>query len=167
MKTELLAAILLLSVCAFAQDQRPTGGLPSGGRTETPTRGVVKYKTMERALLQAQQEKQQDAIHRMLADDFEVWSAEQNEPTPRELWEQNAAATNITWFQIRNMAVRDFGNVAVVSFLLDRHGETNGKPVSASIFIVDVWQQQTGKLAVRYQSVPGKTGGQLLPTGKE
>src|SRR5512140_1549649 len=109
----LLIVVVLLSVSGCAQDQRPPGGRPSG-RTETPTRGVMKYKAMERALLQAQQEKQQDKVSRMLADDFEVWSSEQNEPTPRELWEQNATASNITWFQIRNMAVRDFGNVSIV-----------------------------------------------------
>lgn len=163
----LLALVVLLSVAAVAQDKAPTGGRPSGGRTETPTRGVTKYKAMERALLQAQQEKQQDKMSGLLADDFEVWSSETNEPTPRELWEQNAASANITWFQIRNMAVRDFGNVAIVSFLLDRHGEANGKPVAPTVFVVDVWQQQTGKLMVRYQSVPGRPGAQLLPTGKE
>ena len=163
----ILVLIVLLSVYAVAQDKAPTGGRPSGGRTETPTRGVVKYKAMERALLQAQQEKQQGKVSGMLADDFEVWSSEQSDPTPRELWEQNAASSNISWFQIRNMAVRDFGNIAIVSFLLDRHGEANGKPVTPTVFIVDVWQQPAGKLAVRYQSVPGKTGGLLLPTGKD
>ncbi len=163
----LLVLVILLSIAAVAQDKAPTGGRPSGGRTETPTRGVVRYKAMERALLQAQQEKQQEKLSGMLADDFEVWSAEQTEPTPRELWEQNATASNITWFQIRNMAVRDFGSVAIVSFLLDRHGDANGKPVSPTVFVVDVWQQQTGKLMVRYQSGPGKPGAQLLPTGKE
>jgi hypothetical protein len=159
--------VILLGIGAFAQDQAPTGGLPSGGRTETPTRGVIKYKALERALLQAQQDKRQDAVHQALADDFEIWSAEKNEPTPRELWEQSLTSSNISWFQIRNMAVRDFGSVAVVSFLLDRRGEANGKPVTPTVYVVDVWQQQTGKLAVRYVSAPGKPAAQLMPTGKE
>ena len=158
---------MLLSICVFAQDQVPTGGRPSGGRTETPTRGVIKYKALERALLQAQQDKRQDAARQMIAEDFEIWSAEKNEPTPRELWEQGLASSNISWFQIRNMAVRDFGSVAVVSFLLDRRGEANGKPVTPTVYVVDVWQQQTGKLAVRYISAPGKPAAQLMPTGKE
>jgi hypothetical protein len=163
----ILIFITLLAVVAAGQDKAPTGGRPSGQRTETPTRGVIKYKAMERALLQAQQEKQQDKVSGMLTEDFEVWSSEQNEPTPRELWEQNATSSNISWFQIRNMAVRDFGNIAIVSFLLDRRGEVNGKPVTPTVFVVDVWQQPAGKLVVRYQSVPGKPGAQLLPTGKE
>jgi hypothetical protein len=166
MKT-FLFVFLLLSFIAVAQDQAPTGGRPSGGRTETPTRGVVKYKAMERALLQAEQDKRQDATRQMVTEDFEVWSAEKNEPTPRELWEQGWMSANISWFQIRNMAVRDFGSVAVVSFLLDRRGESNGKPVTPTVFVVDIWQQQTGKLAVRYISAPGKPAAQLMPTGKE
>jgi hypothetical protein len=167
MKLRILALSLLFNVFVFAQDQAPTGGRPSGGRTETPTRGVVKYKAMERALLQAQQDKQQEAVGKLLAEDFEVWSAEANEPTPREIFEQKATGANISWFQIRNMAVRDFGSVAIVSFLLDRRGEMNGKAVTPTVFVVDVWQQQTGKLAVRYISAPGKAAAQLMPTGKE
>ena len=84
-----LALVILFSLAAVAQDKAPTGGRPSAERTETPTRGVIKYKAIERALLQAQQEKQQDKISAMLADDFEVWSSEQNEPTPRELLAQH------------------------------------------------------------------------------
>jgi hypothetical protein len=166
MKT-FLFAVLLLSVSLFAQDQAPTGGRPTAGRTETPTRGVVKYKAMERALLQAEQEKRQDAARQMVADDFEVWSAEKNEPTPRELWEQGWTSSEISWFQIRNIAVRDFGTVAVVSFLLDRRGQSGGRPVTPTVYVVDVWQQQTGKLAVRYVSTPGKPAVQLMPTGKD
>jgi len=163
----LLIAVLLLSIGVVAQDQAPTGGRPSGGRTETPTRGVVKYKALEKALLQAQQDKQQDAMSKLLADDFEVWSAEQNDPTPRELWEHNASSANISWFQIRNVAVRDFGTVAIVSFLLDRRGDANGKPITPTVYVVDVWNQQSGRLSVRYISAPGKPAAQLMPAIKE
>jgi len=167
MMKKLGLVVMLVSIFAFAQRQAPTGGPPSGGRTETPTRGVIKYKALERALLQAQQDKRQDAAHQMVADDFEIWSAEKSEPTPRELWEQGLASSNVSWFQIRNMAVRDFESVAVVSFLLDRRGEANGKPITPTVYVVDVWQRQAGKLAVRYISEPGKPAAQLMPTGKE
>ncbi len=163
----LLLAVLMLAVTVVAQDQPPTGGRPSGGRSVTPTRGVVKYKALERALLQAEQDKRADAARQMVADEFEIWSAEKNEPTPRELWEQSLGSSNISWFQIRNMAVRDFGKIAVVSFLMDRRGQANGKPITPTVFVVDVWDQGTGKLAVRYLSSPGKPAAQLMPTGKE
>jgi len=159
--------VLIVGVAAWAQDVRPTGGRPAGGRVESPTRGVVKYKALEQALLQAEQDKRPEAALDHLAEDCEIWSAEKNEPTPKELWEQNLKSSNISWFQIRNMAVREFGDVAVVSFLLDRRGEVKGKPVTPTVYVVDVWQQPAGKLAVRYVSAPGKPAAQLMPTGKD
>jgi ketosteroid isomerase-like protein len=159
--------LLLCAVSVVAQDQPPTGGRPSGGRIETATRGVVRYRGLESALLQAEQNKEQDALNRFIADDFEVRSAESNQPTPREVWEQRAKSANITWFKIRDMAVHEFGDIAVVSFLLDRRGEAGGKAVPPTVFIVDVWRQAEGKLAVRYVSTPGHPAGpRLMPTGK-
>ena len=164
---KMVLALLMVGVAAWAQDVRPTGGRPAGGRVESPTRGVVKYKALEQALLQAEQDKRPEAAADHVTEDFEIWSAEKNEPTPRELWEQNLKSSNVSWFQIRNMAVRDFGSVAVVSFLLDRRGEVGGKPVKPTVYVVDVWQQPAGKLAVRYISAPGKPAAQLMPTGKD
>ena len=167
MKTVLIA-MLLCVVGAVAQDQPPTGGRPSGGRIETATRGVVRYKGLEKAIIQAEQNKDAEALKRFIADDFEVRSAEQNEPVPREVWEQQGESANINWFQIRNLAVHEFGDTAVVSFLLDRRGTVGGKAVAPTIFVVDVWRQGEGKLAVRYVSTPGHpAGARLMPTGKE
>ncbi len=168
MKPLLFAVVLLCAMGVVAQDQPPTGGRPSGGRIESATRGVVRYESLERAILQAEQNKDQDALRRLVADDFEVRSAESSGPTPREMWEQRAESENITWFQIRNMAVHEFGDVAVVSFLLDRRGEAGKRAVPQTVFVVDVWRQAEGKLAVRYVSTPGRpAGAQLMPTGKE
>jgi ketosteroid isomerase-like protein len=167
MKT-LLIAMLLCSVHVVAQDQPPTGGRPSGGRIETATRGVVRYKGLEKALVQAEQNKDGEALKRFLADDFEVRLAEQDEPVSREMWEQQGESANISWFQIRSLAVHEFGDVAVVSFLLDRRGTVSGKVVPPTVFVVDVWRQAQGRLAVRYVSTPGHpAGAKLMPTGKE
>lgn len=167
MKT-LLFTLIFCCTIALAQDQAPTGGRPTGGRTETATRGVVRFKGLERALIEAGQEKNQQTLSRLLAEDFEERSAERNEPVPREIWEQNWTSANVTWFQIRDIAVHDFGDIAVVSFLLDRRGEAGGKALPGTIFVVDVWRKAEGKVAVRYVSTPGKpAGAQLMPTGKE
>ncbi len=167
MKTAIFA-LFFCSVVVFAQDQPPTGGRPSGGRIETATRGVVRYRGLEKALLQAEQGKDEEALKRFVADDFEVRSAESNEPMPREVWEQRAKSANINWFQIRDLAVHEFGDVAVVSFLLDRRGDAGGKAIPATVFAVDVWRQAESKLAVRYVSTPGKpAGARLMPTGKD
>jgi ketosteroid isomerase-like protein len=163
-----LIAMLLCAVGAVAQDQPPTGGQPSGGRIETATRGVVRYKGLENAIIQAEQNKDAEALKRFIADDFEVRSAEQNEPIPREVWEQQAESASLNWFQIRNVAVHEFGDTAIVSFLLDRRGMANGKAVAPTVFVVDVWRQREGKLAARYVSIPlHPAGAQLAPTGKQ
>ncbi len=167
MKTVLIA-MFLCAVGMVAQDQPPTGGRPSGGRIETATRGVVRYKGLEKAIVQAEQNKDSEALKRFIADDFEVRSAEQNEPVPREVWEQQGESANINWFQIRDVAVHEFGDIAVVSFLLDRRGMVSGKTLPPTVFVVDVWRQPEGKLAVRYVSIPGHpAGAKLMPTGKQ
>jgi ketosteroid isomerase-like protein len=128
----------------------------------------VRFKGLERALVEAGQEKNQQTLSRLVAEDFEERSAERIDPTPRELWEQNWTSANVTWFQIRDMGVHDFGDTAVVSFLLDRRGQAGGKALPATVFIVDVWRKAEGKVAVRYVSTPGKpAGAELMPTGKE
>ena len=53
--------------------------------------------------------------------------------------------------RVRDLAVREFGDVAVVSFFLDptAHGKTR-----SPLYVVDVWRQAEHKLAVRYVSQP-------------
>lgn len=164
----LLFAVLLCAIGVVAQDQPPTGGRPSGGRIETATRGVVRYHGLEKALLQAEQNKDVDTLQNLVSEDFEERSAEKNQPTPRDLWELLAKSGDITWFHLRDMAVHEFGDIAVVSFLLDRRGQRGGKAVTPTVFVVDVWRQAEAKLAVRYVSSPGHPANpQLMPTGKE
>lgn len=167
MKT-LFLAVLLCATAVVAQDKAPTGGRPSGERIETATRGVVRYQAMERKLLQAEQGKDVNALQELVSDDFEERSAEHNRPTPRDQWESLVKSGDLAWFQLRNMAVHEFGDIAVVSFLLDRRGQRAGKSLAPTVFIVDVWRQSEGKLAVRYVSSPGHPASpQLMPTGKE
>jgi ketosteroid isomerase-like protein len=147
----------------MAQKQAPV----AHGAGGTLTRGASRYKGLETALLQAQQDKDQNTASRLLADDFEIWSAEKIDATPREVWEQSWTSGNLTWFRIRNIAVREFGDTAIVSFLLDRRGDANGKPAAPTAYVVDVWQQKAGKLSVRYITVPGHPTAQLLPTGMQ
>ena len=163
MRKLIVASVLFVSQFSIAQSQAPA----AHGAGGTLTRSASKYKDLETALLQAQQDKRQDDVNRMVDDDFEVWSAEKNEPTPRDVWVQGWMTGNSSWFQIRNVAVREFGDIAVVSFLLDRRGEMGDKPVTPTVFVVDVWRQGTSKLVVRYVSSPGKPAPQVIPTRKE
>lgn len=166
MKRSLLF-FLILPALLMAQDQRPTGGLPGGARSVTPTRTVTKYTALESNLFQALQESNRQGAENILAPDFESWSAEKIPPMPRGEWLQ-AYVGNLKSFNIRNMAVREFGDVAVVSFLLVRSGTLSGKAMSPVLFIVDVWRQNGDKLAVRYASAPANPAGvESRPTGKE
>jgi hypothetical protein len=65
------------------------------------------------------------------------------------------------------MAVREFADVAVVSFLLERSGIVNGKAMTPVLFIVDVWRKNDDRLAVRYASAPASpVAEENQPTGK-
>ncbi len=161
MKT-LTIALLVLSVSLFAQDRAP-----SGGRTVTPTRTVAKYTALENNLFQAVEDDNRAGVENILAPDFEAWTAEKNPPTPRADWIQTFVG-NLKSFRIRNMAVHEYGDVSVVSFLLDRTGAVNGKAMSPVLFIVDVWRNQGDKLLVRYASAPANpASADVAPSGKQ
>jgi hypothetical protein len=164
---KLLPFVMLVPILLAAQDQPPTGGRPAAGRTVTPTRTVVKYTALEENLFQALQDNNAAGLDRILASDFEAWAAEKLSPTPRADW-MKMFLGNLQTFRIRNMAVRQFGDVAVVSFLLYRTGEANGKPMSPVLFIVDVWRLSGDKLAVRYASAPANPAPESnKPSGKD
>ncbi len=166
MRRYLLICLTLVATVCFAQDQRPTGGRPSGSRIQTATRTVSKFSAMESNLFQALQDNNKAAAENILADDFESWTAEKIPPTPRSEWVQMSVG-NLKSFRMHNMAVREFGDTSVVSFLLERTGAAaNGKTMSPVLFIVDVWRGE--KLAVRYASAPANPASfQSAPTGKE
>lgn len=158
----LLVLSVALCALAVAQDQAP-----AGGRTQTMTRGVAKYTALENNLFQALQDNNRAGTENTLAPDFEAWAAEKLPPTPRADWMQ-AFVGNLKSFRIRNMAVHEYGDVSVVSFLLDRSGSVNGKPMSPVLFIVDVWRNQGDKLLVRYASAPANpAAAESTPTGKQ
>jgi len=101
--------------------------------------------------MDALREKNTSQIDRLLAADFEVWSAERSGPTSRHDW-QEAAASNPA-ARIRNLTVREFGETAVVSFLLES-GATRRTATSKVLFVIDIWNATAGTLAVRYVSTP-------------
>ena len=160
-----LAILLVLPLSLAAQDQAPTGGRPGGGRIQTATRSVTKYTHLEDNLFQALQDNNRAGLDNILAPDFEAWAAEKTSPAPREPWMQTFLG-NLKSFRIRNMAVHDYAEVSVVSFLLERSGTQNGKPMTPVLFVVDVWKHD--KLAVRYASSPANPApDESRPTGKE
>ncbi len=147
LKRLIITTPVLVSLAVGAQAQPPAHG--SG----MLTRNANKYKDLETKLFEALQDDDRSTAEQILAQDYEAWAAEKLAPTARAEWMQ-AFLGNLKTFRIRNIAVRQFKDVSVVSFLLDRSGTANGKPMSPVLFIVDVWRNQGDQLLVRYASAP-------------
>ncbi len=108
------------------------------------------YSQAEQRLAEAINHKDLAQIDRLVAGDFELRSAKTiGVPVPRADWLEQSLKDAPQSISIAHMAVYEYGNVRVVSFLMARHGAA---PPDASVAIVDVWVQsgETSVLNVRY-----------------
>ena len=148
MKTPLLPLlILLVSLSAPAWAAQPPEDIPQ--RIPTITRLVQLFSTLENELMTAVEKGDSTTINNMLAEDFELRSgAMPGTPTPRAEWLRHSRGQLVE--SIEQMAVHDYGAVAVVSYLWKRQARHD-------IFIVDVWGKSgdAWKLSVRYASPAG------------
>jgi hypothetical protein len=146
-----LAAVLLGAAApALAQDAPATGRIP------TVTRLVKAFLEREAALEAAVREGHSAAVEAMLADDFELRVAAQpGNPTPRAEWVRLVIAKPGPPRRLEQMAVHDYGDVAVVSFMQASTGRSLGHDIAT----VDVWKRSgdAWKLAVRF-SGPADAG---------
>ncbi len=132
-------------------------GPPHGGPAMVGamvTRSVARYQDLERALLDALARGDGAAAARLLDEGFTARAAASPDPQARVDWLQQALGPqSATWrhrpWQVRDLAVREVDDIAVVSFLLDP-----GAPGSraGALFVVDVWRQSTGLLLNRATS---------------
>ena len=155
MRRSLLMGLTLLLTSSLAFAQAPA-------RIQTPTRFVTIFSNLENQLMDALVRNDRAGAARMLTDDFAQWTPLPAEPpTPREEW-LKPDRRDMANFRIRNMAVKDLGDHAAVSFVL-----TSG---SKAWFIVDIWKKSGADwhLATRYlaavDSAPFR--GDVRPTGK-
>jgi hypothetical protein len=147
-RSVVLAALALL-VPALLHAQAPAAR--GAAAPATLTRSASKYQSLEFALIQAAADGDQAQLARLLPDDFEVWSAERTGAVSRQAWLQTATRVRDT--RIRDLTVREFGDIAVVSFL---QTHTSGPGPTSTTFVVDVWSQSAGTLTVRYLSTPAR-----------
>jgi ketosteroid isomerase-like protein len=147
---------------AMAAEQAPTGG--RGG--SVPTRNVAIFTKLENAWNDAVQHHDADALARIVSDDFELRST----PTPGVPTARNEALH--AWTQlpaqpstIGQMAVHDYGDLMVVSFVWQL-GETAGSAPSTrqTFFVVDTWKRAGAdwKVVVRY-AAPILDGAAAVP----
>ena len=118
----------------------------------TVTRSVKVFSELENQLDDARRGHDAAALSKLLAANFEQRSAHApSAPTPRAEWLAPAPAPA----QISQMAVHEYGDVAVVSFA----------EATQRAFIVDVWTK-TGDsyaLSVRYTSAAPAAAAQTQP----
>jgi hypothetical protein len=124
-------------------------------RTQTSflTQLVQIYAHAEQRLAEAIYRKDMAEIDRLVASDFELRSAKNiGIPVPRADWIEQSFKDAPASISIGQMAVHDYGNIRVVSFLMTRTGATSPE---LAIAIVDVWMQSgdNPELKVRYAAV--------------
>jgi hypothetical protein len=156
---------------AFSFPVAAQSGLPPGVRgadSGMATRSVSTYLQRERDLQDAIDTKNTGGVKRFLAADFEGRPAGNADAIDAGEWLRREMAAKPTNADVRNLSVREFDDIAVVSFSLERKRLVKGKPVATSTYVVDVWRQSTAQLQVRYMAPLAKSAPALSrPSGRE
>lgn len=167
-----LATTLLLCLAALACPAWSQPGLPPGVRGPAEglaTRSVSDYLRQERSLEDALLQEDRDAVRQQLADDFTAYTPTANdEGLSAEAWLTGELRHPPSDAEVRDLNVRDLGELAVVSFLLDQQYQRNWKTTSTTLYVVDVWRQAPRQLLARYVSRPARIApAPAKPSGKE
>jgi ketosteroid isomerase-like protein len=152
-------ALLTMFGSAMAAGQATPSG--RGGAVVTPTRNILIFTKLENDWFDAVQRHDMDAVGRYVTDDFEIRSAQApGVPTARNEALRQWAGMPATPSKIRQMAVHEYGDLMLVSFLW-----TLGDGAAAqSFFVVDTWKRvgTDWRVAVRYAAPVGE-GGASVP----
>ena len=121
-------------------------------RIPTVTRLVQVFFDFENRLLAALAQRDRFAVNALLVEDFEMrTAAAPADPTPRADWIENSLMAPKRTSNIEQMAVHDYGDVAVVSFVWTTQSVAK-KSDAKRFFVADVWKRsaETWLLATRY-----------------
>jgi len=145
-RAALALVVALLALPALAQPSPATGRIP------TVTRLVKTFAELESDLAARAHADDPQRLDAMLDPAFEMRAGTTpGVPIPRDDWIRAARAAPREAPRIDQMAVHDFGTIAVVSFR-----ETPGRNAARAKpqFVVDCWKRagEEWKLAVRYVS---------------
>jgi hypothetical protein len=121
-------------------------------RSQAPilTRLVKFYSDAEQRLAAAIDRKDKGEIDRLVAEDFELRSAANiGTPVPRADWIAQSFKEAPLAISITQMAVHEYSDVRIVSFMMTR---TDSPHRAASFAVIDVWTQsaETSVLRARY-----------------
>lgn len=129
---------------AATQQPERSQSSTAGQRVPTVTRTVRMFTQIENDWIDAVQRRDRGALKDIVAVNFELRSAEApGTPTPRE--ESITHAFQVKPFQssIGQMAVHEYGEVLVVSFLWKLEVPKNG-PLPQKLFVIDTFKQIDG-----------------------
>jgi hypothetical protein len=166
-----LAIILVLVVLAPTQEPVKPKLTPT---IITATRQVALFSGLEKQLIQAVQKKDKDKLQAFLADEF-IIDMPDADSMPGDDWMASVLAEDFSLksFVLRQFAVDDLGNAAVVKFDRIQESTYKGKSDGGEFFVVDLWKKagDAWKLSNRYvskvSSVPEIPQKAPRPTGKQ
>ncbi len=132
-----LAASTFLAACAAGPvAARAADVAATGHGIVTMTRGMRVFGDAETALIAAMKARDTAALDKLVGPTFEQRAPDApGTPLARDEWVAQAAAAAAKSTGLQQMAVHDYGDLAVVSFLWTRQAP------QASAFVVDVWQR--------------------------
>ena len=156
------AAACCLAGLAGGAAAQPARGPARGGMA---TRSVAHYLELERGLLDALARSDRAAVLARLADDFTARTPESDEVDSADDWLQRELRAP-QGRSVRDLSVREVDDLAIVSFVVDRHA--GGRGSGAPWFVVDAWRRSTDRLVARSISRPAVAAPRpTRPTGKE
>jgi ketosteroid isomerase-like protein len=145
--------LVLLAFGVFVVAPTLAQPAPASGRIPTVTRLVKLFTGLEMDLVARTHAKDVSALESILDPSFELRAGNApGTPVPRDTWIRDVRAAAHAPPRIDQMAVHNFGDVAIVSFRETAvAGATRGAPAR---LVVDCWKRDgdAWKLAVRYVS---------------
>ncbi len=114
---------------------------------------VVRFQKLEQEWGEAILRKDLPALERFLDHDYALrMSDAPGRKVTRREWVDTIAIYNTHSFQSRELQAREFGEVVVVSHVVNQNADVNGIDRSGDFFIVDVWKRHKDqwKVCARY-----------------
>lgn len=119
---------------------------------------AAEFQALEEAWSKAIQTQNGPMLESFLAADYTLTVAQPQglSVTTRADWLKNISVYKLHAFVFKEVAVRRYGNVAVVSSLYSQQATVNGRDRSGDAFLTDIWIKVDGrwKVSARYSSNP-------------
>ena len=161
-------ALALVWAFATAAQAQSDAAARAGSLHGAATRSVSTYLAKERTLQDALAGRDADAARGLLNAGFEAYGPAGAAPIDSEQWLRRELMPATPARPVRDLAVREFDDIAVVHFVLGGPAigaRAGGGPVFA---VVDVWRQSTGKLLMRVIERPAHPAPvPTRPSGRE